>query len=185
MNTTPEQWRTIPGWPNHEVSDLGRFRKKECKNTRGYLIPAHDLKVHVQKYCAAGYKHAFVCLWDRSHHKNINAAHLVLLAFEGPAPTKKMNNARHLDDDITNNKLSNLAWGTHKQNVHDAIRNGRRSTYGEGVKKSKLTEQDIIEIRQKCVPWNRSSGVRVFAKLYGVNEGTIQNVINNKTWKHL
>jgi HNH endonuclease len=32
--------------------------------------------------------------------------------------------ARHLDDNFWNNRLANLKWGTQKDNVADAIRNG-------------------------------------------------------------
>lgn len=49
-------------------------------------------------------------------------ASLVLEAFVGPRPDGQV--ARHLNDDNWDNRLENLAWGTHAENRRDAIRNG-------------------------------------------------------------
>lgn len=177
-----EIWRAVPGWPNHEVSNLGRFRKKACRDGRGHLQRAHALKVHVQKYDKAGHVHSFVCLYDGGRHKNLSAGVLVLLAFVGPRPTKK-SVARHLNDDVANNALSNLTWGSQKANVADAIRNGKRTTYGEAVWTAKLTAVDILDIRAFCIPWSRKFGVRALARQYGVDESTVANVVSGKSWK--
>lgn len=48
----------------------------------------------------------------------------VLEAFVGPRPPGAL--GRHLDDDQTNNRLENLAWGTPAENVADAFTNGGR-----------------------------------------------------------
>jgi hypothetical protein len=65
---------------------------------------------------------------------------LVLSAFVGPCPEGCI--TRHLDDDRTNNHLTNLRWGTQVENVQDARRNGRRH--------SKVSEQDVLEIRRRA-----------------------------------
>lgn len=54
---------------------------------------------------------------DRTVHS------LVLEAFTGPCPEGM--EARHLDDNPTNNRLENLVWGTRSENSQDAIRNDR------------------------------------------------------------
>lgn len=33
---------------------------------------------------------------------------------------------RHLNDIRTDDKLSNLCWGTHGENIRDAVKNGRK-----------------------------------------------------------
>ena len=50
---------------------------------------------------------------------------LVLTAFVGPRPAGAV--ARHLNDNRTDNRIENLAWGTRSENQHDAFRNGRRA----------------------------------------------------------
>lgn len=49
--------------------------------------------------------------------KNYKVHRLVCEAFHGPAPFEKAV-VMHLDDDATNNKPENLAWGTQKQNLN-------------------------------------------------------------------
>jgi hypothetical protein len=61
----------------------------------------------------------------------------VLTAFIGPRPKGRL--ALHRDDVATHNNLSNLYWGTHRQNMIDAVRNGRvwPSHKPETIKKMK------------------------------------------------
>lgn len=51
-----------------------------------------------------------------------DVARLVLEAFVGPCPPGK--EACHKDDNLENNWLTNLYWGTRRQNMRDAARNG-------------------------------------------------------------
>ncbi len=48
---------------------------------------------------------------------------LMLETFVGPRPEGYI--CRHLDGDPTNNHLSNLCWGTPRENYDDTIRHGR------------------------------------------------------------
>jgi hypothetical protein len=139
-----EIWRPAPGYEGfYEVNNFGRAKRLACRDVRGGRLPERMLKVHVQKYNALGYKKSFVCFGvgrGDSQSDTVSIGRLVLLAFKGPPPSPEENNTRHLDDDITNNHISNLEWGTHKENVHDAIRNKKRTTYGEGVWNAKLRD---------------------------------------------
>lgn len=48
---------------------------------------------------------------------------IVLEAFVGPRPKKMV--CRHLDGNSLNNNLSNLKWGTPKENAQDMVKHGR------------------------------------------------------------
>jgi hypothetical protein len=50
---------------------------------------------------------------------------LILTAFIGPRPPGLQ--ARHLDDVKTNNRLSNLCWGTSSEDSYDMVRNGNHN----------------------------------------------------------
>lgn len=111
MAKRTESWRPIPGYEGHyEVSDLGnvvslkwgmRRPLKASPNGRGY--PAIALVKD-----------------QRQVTKMVHG--LVMAAFVGPLPPGQ--EVRHLDGDSTNNHLSNLAYGTHRENVRDAVRHG-------------------------------------------------------------
>jgi hypothetical protein len=59
----------------------------------------------------------------RRRQRFVRAGRLVLLAFKGPPLPGLGNFARHLDDDVFNNRLANLAWGSWSDNARDAVQN--------------------------------------------------------------
>jgi hypothetical protein len=119
------KWLPVVGFEGlYEVSDTGLVRSLDRTITtvsrRGLPYvqrrPGRLLRPGNNK--TSGHLH--VCLSGR----NDRSVHvLVLEAFVGPRPLGM--EARHADDDPTNNHLDNLSWGTRSQNSFDAIRNGR------------------------------------------------------------
>lgn len=105
--TSQESWRPIPGHPQYDVSDLGRVRSRRFKNLR-------VLKGSVQK---SG--HVRVQLTNRERYL---VHRLVLAAFVGPAPRELA--ARHLNGDPKDNRLVNLRYGTHSENMRDRVAHG-------------------------------------------------------------
>lgn len=110
---TDEIWRPIPGWEDrYQVSNFGRVRSRRRRGAPGGLRRlAND---------AFGYR---VLSLSRPGARVTKRVHvLVLTAFVGPRPTGHL--VRHLDGDPSNNRLSNLAWGTSSENNHDQVRHG-------------------------------------------------------------
>jgi hypothetical protein len=68
-----------------------------------------------------------------------------------------------------------LSEGTHQENMDDMVMKGRVKT--------KLTEEQIIEIKQKYTEQKISQFV--LAKDYNVNQSQISRYINGKRWKRL
>lgn len=54
---------------------------------------------------------------------------------------------------------------------------------GESNSASKLTEKDVIEIREKFIP--RKYTRKDLAEEYGVTEACIKDVILRKSWRHM
>lgn len=95
-----EEWKPIVGFDDFEISTLGRIRRMST----GMYYKSNNAEIWInKKFCQVG--------------------RLILETFIGPPPDKD-SKARHLDDNRENNTLSNLAWGTQKENIHDALRNG-------------------------------------------------------------
>src|SRR5258706_1418925 len=86
-----------------------------------------------------------VTLSKKGKHRKVLIHRLILETFIGPCPTGK--EARHLDGDPSNNKLSNLEWGTPKQNGEDRIGHGTQ-IHGEKHHKAILTKEEVEELRE-------------------------------------
>ena len=74
-----------------------------------------------------------------------------------------------------------LYWGTSKQNINDRIKD-ETNFIGERHPNSKLTEQQVMEIREK-----REKGIKrvILAKEYGINPPAITKIMQRKTWSYL
>lgn len=76
-------------------------------------------------------------LWERGRPKLFKVHHLVLAAF-GPS-RKKGQVCRHLNGNPEDNRISNLRWGTMKENAEDRGRHGKNP-------KSRLTKAQLRKI---------------------------------------
>jgi hypothetical protein len=92
----------------------------------------------------------------------------------------------HKDGNKLNNKSDNLEWITHSENVIHAFKNNlSQGLKGSKNSQSKLTEQDVFEIRA-IAKAKRNYGRLDLAKKYGVSEKHIQDIVNSKTlWSHV
>jgi hypothetical protein len=165
-----EEWRTITDYEvAYEISDIGRIY-----NIRFGRI----LKLSLD---SAGRPRVALCFHGKATHFLV--AHLVAAAFLPPkGPTDQV--LRHLNDDPTDNRTCNLAWGTYSDNTQDIIRNGGfPDRQGIANSYAKLTEDDVREIRLlyatgKCLQPE-------LARRFAVSKMTISDVVRRKTWKHL
>jgi hypothetical protein len=77
---------------------------------------------------------------------------------------------------------AHLFLGTHQDNVDDMIAKGReRHAHGEKQHNSKLTEQEVRDIRAQ---YKRGNG-RKLAAQYCVTPSVISVIVNRKSWKHV
>lgn len=89
----------------------------------------------------------------------------------------------HVDGDKTNNRKNNLEAISQIENIKHSHKIGAR-TYKSGthITSSKLCDKQVIEIRKKL---NEGSSQAKLAKEYGISKGAIQDIKEEKTWKHL
>jgi len=105
-----EIWKPIPDFPNYEVSNLGRIKRRQW-----YRI----LKPHLRP---DGYSQIQLSKDGITYDRRLHV--LICAAFNGPPPFEDAK-ALHRDDVRTNNDPNNLYWGTPKQNSIDAVTNKR------------------------------------------------------------
>jgi hypothetical protein len=73
--------------------------------------------------------------------------------------------------------------GTHKENLHDAIKKGRKAILrGEQIA-TKLTSDKVIQIRKLF--FNGECTLQEIADRYGICKGYTWNVVHGLFWKHI
>lgn len=77
---------------------------------------------------------------------------------------------------------AHLREGSHLDNAGDRVQRNRQ-TKGEDVSISRLTAQDVLQIRAAWVPIKVSQ--QTLARKYGVSRYTISDIITRKTWRHI
>lgn len=160
--------KKIPGFPDYAVTtdgDIFSFKRKT----------PFRLKARVSS--STGYPGVSLCRHGEIRSITVHSA--VASAFIGQRPEGHV--VRHLDGNPQNCKLSNLAYGTYSQNEDDKERHGRRPR-GESIHNSKLTPQEVIEIRGLF-----ASGATYLEllSLWPIHPTSMHRVIHGFTWKHL
>ena len=79
---------------------------------------------------------------------------------------------------------SHLFLGTNNDNIADRVSKGR-SMRGESHFNSKLTEEDVLEIRKLYIPWDRDFSLYALARKYNVTMSAIHDIVTRKNWKWL
>ena len=162
-----EIWKPIEGYTGYEVSNFGNVRSFKRTST-GELMKQHTR----ENKRGRKYKYVTLCGGKRGLQKKHPVHLLVLTHFVGPRPEGCV--GRHKDDDVNNNRLDNLCWGTHKENARDAINNGVAAC----ISMRKLTDEQVRYIRTS------SLSNRALAERFSVGATTICYVKQNKIYQH-
>src|SRR6266853_893961 len=171
-----EIWVAIPNYEGaYEVSNLGRVKslQRMVNNSNPNTMRSIRTKILSTK----GKKYKMVSLSIPNKRRRAFCVHeLVLLVFSGPRPEGY--EGRHLDGNRDNNHISNLKWGTPKENCDDRLRHGRMAR-GSKNGMSKLTAKQILEIKHlidRGIPLNK------IAERFGISSPHISDIKNGKRW---
>lgn len=140
----PECWVAALGHEGlYEVSSLGRVRTVARTVVRSNGRPL-SVKARIRKAFIRDRGYSTVVL-ARDGEQTAHLVHvLVRMSFDQHRPEDLV--CRHLNGDPTDNRLENLAWGTHVDNAEDARAHGRLQT-GAKNRHAKLTLADVELIR--------------------------------------
>lgn len=166
-----ESAKDIAGYEGkYAITTDGRVYSHSRVDDAGRLRKGRWLKSNVD-----GYGYLQVSLFSEGVGKKHKVHRLVAEAFiSNPQLCSQVN---HISGIKTNNDVSNLEWVTAQQNILHAFTNGLMSANGENNGRSKLTMDQVKEIRA-CKSMTKIS----IAKKYGVSPSTISDIVNNKTW---
>ena len=160
----------------YKVSSLGKIysKRKELKqrlNRDGYLE---------------------VTVGKTDNRTTMRVHRIILMAFD-PRDNMEDLEVNHKDYNRTNNKLENLEWITHAENVRYSKEN-HRNFDGEKNPKATFTERQVKTIRAMYkTGWTinqivyeiygvtRQSDLQVYKNLHG----KISDIVKYRTWKHI
>jgi hypothetical protein len=163
-----EIWKPIINYEGlYELSVFGKIKSLKSVKEKT-LIPKKDKYGHLQ-----------VRLYKNGIVKQYSVHRLVLETFIGPRPEGM--EGCHNDGNGSNNFLENLRYDTHENNMRDRIKH-KTNNPGSKCNFSKLIESNISGIRKLHIEGKSDTEI---AKIYGVGRMTINDIINNKTWKHV
>lgn len=112
------EWRPIPGFEGYyDISSDGEVLSLRRKDPLGRMVGGHLLSAPIG---AHGYR--FLNLHRKGKGYVLNIHRLVMLAFVGTCPEGY--EVLHGDGDRTNNRISNLSYGTRGDNNRDAVKHG-------------------------------------------------------------
>jgi len=172
-NSCIEIWKSVVDYPDYEVSSCGRVRRITVNPFKPNRPVPYFMKALPSP---SGYLR--VHLSGNKTHSTLPVHALVLKAFVGPRAKGAV--CRHLDGDKTNNNLGNLAWGTIFDNASDKVRHGK-DPKGERNPRAKLTEAQVLDIRQKA-PFFKHGDQSKIARMLGVSPHTINQVVHGINW---
>ena len=158
--------KSIIGYEDRYTIDINGFvfDKKKCVN-----IKCHDKK---------GYKR--LALSKNKKQKLFYLHRLIAIHFIENKENKPHIN--HIDGNPSNNKIHNLEWVTHKENMQHAYRTGLTNyPNGELSRRAKLTNEDVMNIVNDSEFIKRKD----LMLKYKVSKATIQNILTGRSWRHI
>lgn len=156
------EWRPVPGYPGFFASDAGVLVGPSGRSLRPMVNDEGYLYVEA-KGC-------------RPRKLRVNRA--VLLAFVGQPP--RGHEGRHVNGNRTDNRLSNLLWGTPKQNARDKRMHGTMAC-GERNGAAKLSDGQLKELLEM----KPRPSLRALGKRYHVSHETIRQALERGRWSEL
>ena len=169
------EFRVVDGFPDYCIGNNGSPWTRKVPHGCGAIGHWRPLIGDID---CDGYHRVVLRANGKKTRKAVHR--LVLEAFVGPRPPGM--ECLHGDGNPRNNRVGNLSWGTQKENGADKVRHGN-STRGTKNFRAKLSEEQVIEIRDLCRR-GAMSQEKVAAR-FGVAQVTISRIFRGEQWKHV
>lgn len=169
-----EEWRDVVGYEGwYQISNLCRV--KRIKAGLGARV-GYILKTPLSR---SGYPEVF--LSKNGKVKSFFVHTLMLEAFIGPRPPGYECN--HKNCDKMDNRVENLEWVTHSENVQHAFIVLNRDLGGGNNGNAKLSEKKVLKIRRLYATGEYTQ--RELGKMFHCTQGNIYHIVNRLSWKHI
>lgn len=164
-----ENWKWIEGYEGHyKISNFGRVFSVKS-----------NIFLSVKRITKDGYN--YVALSKDNKPKEMKTHRLVATYFI-PNPDNK-ETVNHIDGNKLNNHVDNLEWCTRHENMQHAYKLGLKKMHrGHEHASSKLTPEQIKEIRATYKPYKKGCSALALGKKYGVHNSTILRIVKNESY---
>lgn len=176
-----EIWKEIDGQNGrYLISNMNRvkatYRTIILKNGKQRVLPERILSC---SHNCHGYK--IISFWNNNKNKCYSLHRLIAKAFiPNPENKKEVN---HLNGDKKDNRLENLEWATHQENLSHAFRTGLVNvSKGDNHYLAKLNSAQVKKIRELIK--DGESAINI-SKMFCVSPRAIRDIRNNISWKHV
>jgi hypothetical protein len=170
MRAVDKHWLPITGYEElYEISSHGEVRSLHKRNL-GNILKVWDNN--------RGY--LFCSLYKNGNTTNQDIHRIVAEHFIMRPNCNLVVN--HIDGNKHNNNVINLEWITQKENVNHAVGLGRIKK-GVECKSAKLTEKDVIHIRELYSTGKYEQ--KEIGRIFSVDSSVICRIVNKKLWKHV
>lgn len=168
-----EEWKDIKGFEGrYQVSNTGKVRNAKSGNL-----------LSLNRLTKCGYRKAALYLENRKS-KECRIHRLVAETFISNPDNKETVN--HKDGDKLNNHVNNLEWATRSEQVFHSYELGLKNPLsGTSSPHSKLTDDQVREIRSLYIPQSKEFGAVALSKKYNVSHRVILLVAKGKSYKHV
>lgn len=122
-----ETWKTIPGFEDYEVSNLGKIRSKErvkkYKSGRSMKLKS---KLKKQRPHPMNNFMMTDLIDNTGKRRTVYPHKAVAQAFIEKMKPRKQKVVLHIDGDLSNNKVDNLKWATYSESIQLGFETGKR-----------------------------------------------------------
>lgn len=168
-------WKAIPNYEGYEVSTEGLVRSWHPRNGKGcYTLTKTPYLLTLSKFVDSDYLRVALKCPVSNKHMTRRVHQLVLEAFVGPRPDGHV--VMHINDDTTDNRLSNLKYSTPQENLRDMVNKGR-SLRGDKHPRSLASNSLRAEIISLAIAKPYRGSRPEIANILGVSINTVQRVV--------
>lgn len=164
-----EQWKPVPSQPCFTVSTMGRIR-----GSKGKLLNPKPKKI--------GY-----VMVPRRHNGKFSYFYvhrMIAETFLGPCPPGCL--VDHVNEARTDNRLQNLQYVTHRENIARRFRRRARKDSGQRGERNphrKTNETDVLELRRLHA--EKGLTPKQLGPMFNMSATNASDIINRRLWRHI
>jgi hypothetical protein len=183
IGKTKEEWKCIPDYSGYIVSDRGNIMvlPKLPKKENGYgkvKGETNGRPGHLLSPRPTFHGHMQVCLTNDEGEQKMEYVHR-LMATAFLKNKKGLNVILHLDDNPSNNSLSNLQWGTQKMNMN-MVSDRKPATSKGKMNATWETVTTMYNNNKETYNGNKKDLLREIATNLGISYGYVTALIYSK-----